>query len=185
MNTQSLFRYAGIAAVISIVAFLLALALPAVPGAANGTLAMVVYAINLLTSLVPLFALYVVHRSEAPGLSLAAFVAAAASSLLSFGVDPTNMASPLMLAVTVLYALGSLLYGWLGVRSPRLPHGIGVMALIVGGLAALSAIAALAGAFGPAGMLMMVANLAWVAWFVWLSYYFLTSKSPAAAAAQG
>ena len=81
MNTQSLFRYAGIAGLISIVAFFLAFALPAMLGEANSALVMVVYAVNLLTSLVPLFALYVIHRSEAPGLSLAAFVAATASSL--------------------------------------------------------------------------------------------------------
>jgi hypothetical protein len=109
MNTQSLFRYAGIAGIISIVAFFLALALPAMLGEANSALVMAVYAVNLLTSLVPLFALYIIHRSEAPGVSLAAFVAAAVSSLLSFGVDSSNLASPLMLIVTVLYALGALL----------------------------------------------------------------------------
>jgi hypothetical protein len=184
MNPQSLFRYAGIAGLISVVTFFLALALPAMLGSANSALVMVVYAANLLTSLVALFALSVVHRAEAPGLSLAAFVAAAASSLLSFGADPSNVASPLMLTVTVLYALAGLLYGWLGVRSTRLPRGIGVTALIVGGLAALAAAMALAGAGEPAGLLLMVANLAWVAWFVWLSYYFLTTKPLAAAPAQ-
>lgn len=184
MNTQSLFRYAGIAGLISIVAFFLAFALPAMLGEANSALVMVVYAVNLLTSLVPLFALYVIHRSEAPGVSLAAFVAAATSSLLSFGVDPSNLASPLMLTVTVLYAVGALLYGWLGMRSARLPRGIGVTALIVGCLAALAAVAAPAGAVEPAGMLLMAANLAWVVWFVWLSYYFLTTKPLAAAPAQ-
>jgi hypothetical protein len=184
MNPQSLFRYAGVAGLISVVTFFLALALPAMLGSANSTLVMVVYAINLLSSLVPLFALYVVHRAEAPGLSLAAFVAAAASSLLSFGADPSNVASPLMLIVTMLYALAGLLYGWLGVRSARVPRGIGVTALVVGGLAALAAALALAGVVEPAGMLLMVANLAWVAWFVWLSYYFLSSRSPAAAPVQ-
>jgi len=185
MNMQSLFRYAGIAGVISIVTFLLILVLPAMAGNTSSGLIMSLYAVNLLTSLVSLFVLFLIHRSESPMLSMVAFAATTASSLLSFGADFTNPASPLMLTVTILYALAALLYGWLGMRSARLPRGIGVTALVVGGIAALSAAAALAGAIELAGMLLMVANLAWVAWFVWLSYYFLTSKPLANAAAQG
>lgn len=184
MNTQSLFRYAGIAGIVSIVAFLLIIVLSGGMGSANSALVMSLYTVNLLTSLVTLFALYVVHRSESPALGMTAFAASTASSLLSFGADYTDPASPLMLVVTILYALAALLFGWLGVRSGRLPRGIGVTALIVGSAAALSVVAALAGAIDLAGILLMVANLVWVAWFVWLSYYFLTVKPLANTAAQ-
>ena len=184
MNTQSLFRYAGIAGLVSIATFFLILVLPAVGGGANSVLAMSLYAVNLLTSIVTLFALYVVHRNESPTISMTAFAAATASSLLSFGADYMNPASPLMLVVTTLYVIAALLYGWLGLRSARLPRGIGVIALVVGSVAAFSAAAALAGAIDLAGMSLMAANLVWVGWFVWLSYYFLTSKPLANAAAQ-
>lgn len=184
MNMQSLFRYAGIAGIASIATFLLILVLPAVGGGVNSALVMSLYVVNLLTSIVTLFALYVVHRNESPAISMTAFAATTSSSLLSFGADFTNPASPLMLVVTILYALAALLYGWLGVRSVRLPRGIGILALVVGSVAALSAAAALAGAIELAGVSLMAANLVWIVWFVWLSYYFLSSKPLANAAAQ-
>ena len=183
MNTQSLFRYGGIAAIVSVITFIIVLVLIGMTGNSTSSLVMAAYAITTLTSLVTFYALYVIHRTEAATLSLAALVTVVLSSLLSFGADYNNPSSPLMLGITILYALGGLLYGWLGYRSPRQLRAGGITALIVGGLAALAAIFAAIGSIELADTVLMIANLVWIVWFLLLARYFLAEKQVAPSAA--
>ena len=75
MNMQSLFRIAGIAGIISVVAFFLALALPAVLGSANSPLIMVFYAIYLSIWL------WIAARHAPSAILYIAFALAAAQAL--------------------------------------------------------------------------------------------------------
>jgi len=176
MSTQSLYRYGGIAAIISVLAFIASLALPALTGDPAGVPVIGAYAISSLASLVTLYALYVLHRSEAAMLSLLALITAVLSTILGFGADYTDPSSPLMLGVTVLYAIAALLYGWLAYHSLKPLKAIGISALVVSGLATAAAFLASTGWAGPAGSVLMVANGVWVIWFLMLAWYFLALK---------
>lgn len=66
-----------------------------------------------------LYALYLVHREEAPALILVGVLVLGVSIAASFFVDPTDMNNPVVLYLTIGYGVGGLLLGWLAYRSAR------------------------------------------------------------------
>ena len=45
---------------------------------------------------------------------------------------PDRLGNPAVVGLTVCYGLGVLLLGWLAYRSPRLPQGVGILAMVMG-----------------------------------------------------
>lgn len=185
MNNQSILRYGAVAAVVSAALYIVSIALwmsagvAGTPPPAAGT----AYAVSSIVFLATLFALYTVHRGEAPGLSLVAVLLLAVSMVASLFIDPTNLSNPLVLILTACYGVGALLLGWLAYRSPRLPNGTGILALLMGILTLIMIPFIVAGSADLVGIFNLIVGLLYVVWLLWLAWVFFRGTAAAVQAA--
>lgn len=178
MNGQSLFRYGGIAAIVSALLYIVSMVVWMGAGeAAAPPLAAAMYAVSSVIFLVTLYALYALHRDEAPGLSLAALLLLGISMVASLFIDPTDLGNPLVYALTCGYGLGVLLLGWLAYRSPRLPTGVGILALVMGVLSLAMLVPMVMGAGEVVGIVNLVVGIIYIVWLMWLGWIFVKGSA--------
>jgi hypothetical protein len=175
MNSQSIIRYGGIAAIVSAVLYIVSMALWMSAGEAGSPppAAAAAYAASSLVFVVALVALYVVHRSEAPGLSLAAALLLGIALVASIFVDPTDVTNPILLIMTACYGVGSLLLGWLAYRNPRLPRGLAVLLLLIGVLSLIMIVPMVVGAADVVDIANLVVGILYIVWALWLGWVFI------------
>ena len=121
-------------------------------------------------------ALYVAHRSESAGLSLAGLV----SWIPAAVVDIASLANP---ANTLLYAVDSLLFslpflifGFLAYRCARMPRGLGLIGLLTGVVWLISGAASFIGST-TIGMVASLGGFAlMLVWLVWLWRVFSSGR---------
>jgi hypothetical protein len=184
MNNQSLVRYGGIAAIVSAVLYILSIGLWMAAGTAGSPpLAMAAYVGSQLVFLVTLYALYLIHRDEAPTAILIGALVLAVAIVVSFFIDPTDMDNPVVLLLTIGYGVGALILGWLAYGSPRLTKGIGIAALLTGGLSLVMVPFILAGSSDLVGLLNLVLSVPYLVWLVWLGWHFVKGKATSLQAA--
>jgi hypothetical protein len=138
MQSQSIYRFGGMAAIVGMVFSLTAAALPAL--LAVGALAMAVF----------IFALYRLHRSESPAISLAgAVVGIVGAGMMAAVVLVTGTQSGTLvgLATWAAYFMPPLVFGFLAYqhRLAGQPRLLGIIGTVGGVLGLLNAIVVLAG----------------------------------------
>lgn len=185
MNSHSIMRFGGYAAIASALLYLASIVLWMGSGDAGTPppAATALYNGSSILFLVTLFALYRLHGPEAPALSLVAALLLAISMVASLFIDPTALDDPRVLLLTACYGAGALLLGWLAWRSPRLPRGVAILAVLMGVLTLLMLPMMLAGAADITGIANLVVGLLYVAWLLWLSWIFLKGNTATAQAA--
>jgi len=174
MANKNLFRLAGWCA---LVAVLLLVAVFVTLSVAPTSPAGMILAIVGVLVLTPVFyALYVTHRAESAGLSLAGFVLwipAAAVDLYSLA-NPAN--TFLYNLDCILFSLPFLIFGFLAYRSARMPNGLAVMGLLSGIFYLLTGVAGFIGS-ATLGMVASLGSFVFmVIWLVWLWRIFVSGK---------
>ncbi len=177
MSNNSLFRYSGFAAIASAVLYILVLATAIAAGGAPSAVGFILTIVSTLLYLLAMFALYITHRSEAPGISLIAVLASAAGSVGGLFLDPTKITA-LFGLLALVFGIGLLLFGWLAYRSPKMPRGMGVVVIVTGVLSLILAVVAFAGGSAEIfGLLNLVLTVPYVVWLIWLGRYWLTNPT--------
>ncbi len=176
MSNNNLFRYGGIAAIVSAVLYVLSIGMGF--AGVTGILGTVVYAISSLLLVVTLVALYVDLRAESAMLALLALILLGSLTIWSLFLDPTNI-SPVFGPITVVYGIGFVIFGWLQRNSSRYPKGLGVLAIVTGVVAVIAGIALMAGASADIfGLFNLILTVPFIIWSVWLGMHFLKGKAP-------
>ncbi|GIV80640.1 MAG: hypothetical protein KatS3mg050_5034 [Litorilinea sp.] len=174
MKNQSLFRYAGIAAIISAVLYVASLVASIAGASAVGT---PLYWLSSILLVAALVVLYVDLRAEAATPALAAFILLAGMTIWSLFLDPVTV-SPIFIPLAMAYGIGFFLLGWLQRRSDRYPNGLGNLALATGALSVLGGILLLGGAGADAfGLINLVLSVPFVIWCVWLGLLYLKGQT--------
>jgi hypothetical protein len=178
MPSSSLFRIGGIAAILSVIAYIVSLG---AQFAGNpGGLGQPIYLVSTLLFLVALVVLYLELRSTAGLLALAGLILLGATSIYSFLIDPAQPSSAFG-PLSLLYGLGFILFGWAQRGSDRYPNLVGLLALITGALAIIAGIALFAGAsFDIFGLFNLLLSIPFVIWLAWLGKIWLTGRATAA-----
>jgi hypothetical protein len=172
--STNLFRYSGIAAIVSASAYVASLII-SIAAPALGPVAFGCVIISTLLFVVVAFALFRTHQSESSALSLIAFLTSVAGSIGGLMLDPTQI-NAFYAVMSLLFAVGVLVFGWLGHQSPRLPRGLGIVAIVVGVLGLIMTVAAFAGAsFDMVGLLNLALTVPYVVWLFWLGRYWLAN----------
>jgi hypothetical protein len=172
MTNNNLFRTAGWSAlagaiimVVAMVSFMLA---PMLGG--------ILEFLFLLLLIYIFCALYVVHRSESKGLSLAGLVllvAAVVADVISMQNYGNTFLSNLWY---LLFSFPFLIFGFLAWRSDRMPRGLAVLALLAGATYFISAVGGLLGSQAIAEGVSTLSILFVLVWLVWLWQVFLSKK---------
>lgn len=174
MNNQSLFRYGGIAAIVSAVLYVVSLGI-AISG--NAGLGATVYIVSSIFFLVAIAVVYMDLRSAGNLPALIGLILLGIMTIWSMFIDPTDI-SPVFIPLTLAYGVGFALFGWVQLRSSRHPNGPGYLALATAGIAVIASIALLAGAGADVfGLLNLVLSVPFVIWLVWLGAHYLKGKS--------
>jgi hypothetical protein len=132
--------------------------------------------VSLLVFTFVFFALYLTHRAESAGLSLAGLIL----WLPAFGV---NLAAIFNFGNTFLSNLGTLfislpflIFGFLAYRSTRIPRGLAVVTLLTGVFYLITGAAELIGIVVLAEYGGLVSAVFMLAWAVWLCIVFTSKK---------
>jgi hypothetical protein len=172
MNTNQLFRIAGWCALAGAVSTLAAM-LSFMVGFGLGVPLEI---LSLLLMVLVFYALHVAHRSKSKRLSLAGLVLL----IVALGV---NVAAMLNYGNTILsnlwylvLALPFLIFGYLGLRSARIPGGLAVLALLAGANFLISGCVGLLGNPEAADSISSFGFLLVMGWEVWLWRVFLSKK---------
>lgn len=130
----------------------------------------------LLLLIVVFYGLYVTHRSESKGLSLTGLLLLLIAIVVD-GISMSNYGNPTLSNLWYLaFSLPFLIFGFLGLRSPRLPRGLTVLALLTGGIYLVSGVGGFLAGPAFADNVSSVAILSVLAWLVWLWRVFLSAK---------
>lgn len=181
MKNQSLFRYGGIAAIISAVLYVLSLGIGF--AGITGVLSTTVYAISSLLFVAVLVVLYMDLRTGAALTALTALILMGGSTIWSLFIDPTII-TPVIAPLTFAYGIGTALFGWLQRGNSRYPNGIGFLGIVTGVIGVIAGIVLMAGAsFDIFGLLNLILTVPYVIWLVWLGTYYMKGKSASLQAA--
>ena len=177
MSSRSLFRFAGWAAILSVV---FSFGMFAFVEGGRGGLFMVVSIIASFFSVVVFYTLYVLHRPQSAGLSLAMIMCGVLALILeTIGTGPQTT---LGIVTNVIYGVSFLLVGYLGFGNSQMPRWIAICAYVVGAsCVAFGGLTAL-GQTDLAGAIEMVQFLSWIAWSVGILIRFSFSKTALATA---
>jgi hypothetical protein len=175
MNSQSIIRYGGIAAIVSAVLYIVSMGLWMGAGEAGSPppAAAAAYAASSLVFIVTLVALYVFHRSTSPGLSLAATLLLAVALVAGIFVDPTDMTNPVIMLMTACYGVGSLLLAWLAFRSAHLPRGVAILLLLIGVASLVMILPMVTGAADLVNVANLLIGILYIVWALWLGWVFI------------
>ena len=166
MSNNNLFRFAGWCALLT--ALLTVVGLGIFMASPMSSLAVILTMIGVVVLTPVFYALYVVHRSESAGLSLAGlalWIVAAVLQIASL-TNPTN--STLYTIATLAFALPLLIFGYLAYRSARMPRGLAAVALLTGVAWLIAGAVSFSGQTTPAIVVNLVATVVWLVWLVWL-----------------
>ena len=176
MSNSNLFRIAGYAAIVSPLLWVVALGSGVVNPALTGT----IFAVASIVFLVPVYALYIVHRAELSGLALGAALLTAIGLIVTlFAGDPAVPANATLYGVSaVIFGVGIVLFGWLAYKSTKMPRGLAIIALIAGALSLVSGFAYLGGPglLDLANLLNFASIIPFFIWMIWLGRLFLSGK---------
>jgi hypothetical protein len=174
MANKNLFRIAGWCALVTGV---IMVAFHVVPAGLPVIVGMVLSIVDLLGLTIVFYALYVAHRAESAGLSLAGLILWLLAFVLNLIGLLTSLVNPFLSNVgSLLWALPFLIFGVLALRSASMPRGLAVLALLTG---AVFLILGVAGFMGSAAIVdggNLVADILMLAWIVWLGILFLSKK---------
>jgi hypothetical protein len=177
MKNNQLFRIAGWCAII---VGLLMVGFHVVPSGVSGAVGLVLTLGVLLGLTVVFYALYVAHRTESAGLSLAGLV----FWILALVVNLFGMVNTISTFLGVLgsffWLLPFLIFGYLALKSSRMPRGLGVVALLAGLSLLIATVAGIMGNESIVNVVALVADVFMLAWTVWLGVVFLSKKFTAA-----
>ncbi|NJN81701.1 MAG: hypothetical protein HC802_05025 [Caldilineaceae bacterium] len=182
MNSQSIMRYCGGAAIVSALLYVVSVVawMGGDPTGAPPPLAATAYAVGSLLFLAVLYALFLIHRGESFALSVGAVLLLGVSVVASLFLDPSDLSNPLIPILNACYGVGALLLGWLALRSPRLPNGVGILAMLMGALSLAMLPFMFAGATETVEAVNLVIGLLYVVWLCWLGWIFIKSVSTSA-----
>ena len=178
MSNKQLFQIAGWCAFVT---GLVMLAFHVFPGGVPAALGMFFTIITLLGLTVVFYALYVAHRAESAGLSLAGLVLWLLVFVLNLFVLVTNNANAFLSNLgSLLWALPFLIFGLLAWRSTKMPRGVAVLALLAGAVGLVLSVAGFMGSAAIVDSGNLVLDILMLAWVVWLGIVFLSKKFAAA-----
>ena len=176
MSNTKLFRIAGWCALVAALSMLAAVVFFMIAPTVGGILEI----LFLLLLIVIFYALYVAHRSESKGLSLAGLILLIAAIL----VDVVSMQNYGNITLGnlwyLLFSLPFLIFGFLAFRSSRMPRGLAVLALLAGVTYFIAAVGGFLGSQAIAENVSSISILFVLAWLVWLWRVFLSKKMAAA-----
>lgn len=176
MSNSGLFRMAGYASLVTTLLWIVSLGV----GSVNPALASPIFAAATIVFMVPVYALYIVHRAQSSGMALGAALLTAVGLIATlFTGDPAVPANAILYEFSyVVFAIGIVLFGWLAYHSAKMPRGLAIAALVSGVLSLVVAIA-YAGGTGMAeiaNLLNYGSNIPFFVWMIWLSLVFLSGK---------
>ncbi len=176
MLSNNLFRFAGYAAILSAVLTVVAIGV-GITSDMNNMLGLVCSIASSILFVPVVYALYLVHRAQSPGLALAAAILTIVGDIASIFFDPAAPANaPLSGIITVILGIGVLLFGWLAFGNNQMPRGIPIVVWLAGGLVVLSGILFLIGSVELGGLVSFASVIPFIVWAVWLGTYFLSQK---------
>jgi hypothetical protein len=178
MANNQLFRFTGWCA---LVVALLMVAILVVPSGASSTVGLILTIAILLGLTMVFYALYVAHRADSAGLSLAGLIL----WLLSLGLNimslVTNLVNNFLSNVgSLLWSLPFLIFGFLAYRSARMPRGLAVVAFLTGVVFLILGVAGFMGSATIVNWGNLVGDIFMLVWLVWLCVVFLSKKFAAA-----
>ncbi len=179
MDHQTLFRYSGIAAVLSVLLYIASMIawMGADPQGVPPALASLLYQVSSVLFLVPLYALYIVLRRNATALVVSALVILVVATIASLFIDATDMTNPLVIALTVAWGAGALLLGLAGLRNAWVPRASNYLLFVMAALAVFAAPFMAMGATNLAGIANLVLGLVYVVWLLWMAFRFFSVQS--------
>jgi hypothetical protein len=177
MKNNQLFRIAGWCALL---VALLMLAIHVVPSGTSNTVGMIIEMGIMLGLTFVFYTLYVAHRAESAGLSLAGLIL----WILAFGLylisTVSNLGTFLGSVGAMLWLLPFLIFGYLAYRSERMPRGLAVAAFLSGISLLIATVAGMMGSDAIVNVVNLVADIFMLVWVVWLGVVFLSKKFAAA-----
>jgi hypothetical protein len=173
MTNNKLFRTAGWCALASALLMLAAfISFPLGAGMIGGVLEI----LGLLVLIFVFYALYVAHRSEAKGLSLAGFILVVAAIVVDV-YSMINNGPPFLYNLWyLLLSLPFLIFGFLAYKSTRMPRGLAVLALVAGIFFFIAGVCGFIVGTDFADNVSLIAILAMFVWQFWLWRVFLSKK---------
>ena len=176
MNKNNLFRIAGWCALVTALLMLLIPFVSSVPTA----IGMILNIVILLGITFVFYALYVAHRAESAGLSLAGLILWLLSLVLTLVGFLTTISNSLSSLGSFLWALPFLVFGFLAWRSAGCPRLLAVLALLIGVLYLILAVAGFMGSASFVNSGNFVGDILMLVWLVWLWRVFLSKRMTAA-----
>jgi len=182
MSNKTIFRIAGISGILSALAMLVL----SFAGDPNKGMSPVYAVPNAVLGIIFVAGLYVLYRSEASTLSLAAAAASVIGYLLFVvaSLMQITFPSPLLAAADIaVYILGLTLFSWLAYRThkmPRLLPLVGLLAALSGVVTYILMLGAGASAENPSGVLgifYFLYLILVVIWLVWTGISLQLKKS--------
>jgi hypothetical protein len=181
MANNKLFRTAGWCALagaicipFALVSFILSGNVPIM-----GMVGMIFEILSLLLLVFVFYALSIAHRPESKWLGFAGLVLFIASIVMDV-VSQQVQSAVLFGVYYLLYSLPFLIFGYLGLRSVRMPRLLAVLALLTGGIAFIAGVIDLFGKPSLADNIQSVSILFMLAWAVWLWRVLRSKKFTAA-----
>ncbi len=177
MSNNSLFKFAGWSAILSVV---FSFAMFAFVDGGRGGMFMVVSIVASVFSAVVFYALYVLHRPQSAGLSMAMLALAVLGLILeNIGTGPET---PLGVVTNIIYGMAFILAGYLGFGNSQMPRWIALCAYVAGAGCIIFGIANAIGQASLANIGELVQFVGWVAWSVGILIRFSLSKTQLSAA---
>ena len=132
--------------------------------------------IYFLILIVIFYTLYVAHRTESKGLSLAGLILVFPA--IGMAITTTLNEDNIILSTWfyLLISLPFLIFGFLAFRSTRMPRGLAVVTLLTGVTFLISGVGGLLGSQVIVGSVSTLSTLLMLVWLVWLWRVFLSLK---------
>ena len=174
MSNNNLFRFAGWCALLTVLLTVVTLGI--FMASPTSSLAAILTMAGVVVLTPVFYALYVIHRSESAGLSLAGLLLWIAAAVLQIAslANPTN--SALYAVAGMAFALPILIFGFLAYRSTRIPRGLAVVALLTGVVWVIAGAISFNGQTTLAQVTSLAATVVWLVWLVWLWRVFSSGK---------
>jgi hypothetical protein len=174
MNKNNLYRIAGWCALVTA---LLTVLIHLVPSGTLNIVGLILQIVILVGLTFVIYALFIAHRAESAGLSLAGLILGILILGLNLFTLVTNLNNTLINNVgTLLWSLPFLIFGFLAWRSTRMPRGLAVAALLTGISFLIATVAGMMGNEAVVNVVSLVADIFMLVWIVWLGIVFLSKK---------
>lgn len=132
--------------------------------------------IFFLLLIVIFYALYIAHRSESNGLSLAGLILAFPAIGMAIAANLNGDNIIISYWGYLIVSLPFLIFGFLAFRSTRMSRGLAVVTLLTGVTYLISGVSGLLGSQAIAGSVSTLSTLLTLVWLVWLWRVFLSIK---------